>query len=148
MNITGRTMELEISHDCSRVDWQEVADILRGVGMAFHSPEVHRQAFLNSFAAVFIYTPDRQLAGFGRAISDGMYQAAVYDVAVRPELQKQGIGAMIMRNLLAPLSGCNVILYASPGKEGFYESLGLRRMKTGMALFISPERMAERGFIV
>jgi hypothetical protein len=42
------------------------------------------------------------------------------------------------------LPGCNVILYASPGKEDFYRKLGLRRMKTGMARFQNPGAMARR----
>jgi len=82
------------------------------------------------------------MIGFGRAISDGAYQAAVYDVAVVPEFQKMGIGKIIMEKILERLSGCNVILYAAPGKEDFYLKLGLRKMKTGMALFRNPEKMA------
>jgi len=37
-------------------------------------------------------------------------------------------------------------LYAAPGKERFYEKLGFRRMKTGMALFLNRERMQMKGF--
>jgi hypothetical protein len=44
------------------------------------------------------------------------------------------------------LPPCNVILYASPGKEGFYEKHGLRKMKTGMARFTNADRMKTRGF--
>ena len=44
------------------------------------------------------------------------------------------------------ISHCNVILYATPGKEGFYEKSGFRRMKTGMARFIKDASMRERGF--
>jgi len=40
----------------------------------------------------------------------------------------------------------NVILFASPGKEDFYRKLGLRKMKTGMALFKKPDEMKEKGF--
>ena len=42
---------------------------------------------------------------------------------------------------------CNVILYASPGKEGLYSRLGFRKMKTGMARFVNLERMESMGFI-
>ena len=53
---------------------------------------------------------------------------------------------MIMENILNRLSHCNIILYASPGKEEFYETLTFRKMKTGMALFKNSEAMAARGF--
>ena len=35
------------------------------------------------------------MIGFGRAISDGTYQAAIYDVAVNPDFQKKGLGNII-----------------------------------------------------
>jgi ribosomal protein S18 acetylase RimI-like enzyme len=138
-------MEIDIVYDCSETDWKAVSETLKRVGMAYEEPDVHKRAFEASHTAVFVYK-DSQLIGFGRAISDGAYQAAVYDVAVVPEFQKMGIGGIIMEKILERLSGCNVILYARPGKEEFYRRLGLRKMKTGMALFRNPEKMAEKGF--
>ncbi|HUN56371.1 MAG TPA: GNAT family N-acetyltransferase [Smithella sp.] len=142
-------MEIDIVYDCSEADWKAVSETLKSVGMAYEEPEVHKRAFEASHTTVFVYQAGRQagrLIGFGRAISDGAYQAAVYDIAVVPDFQKMGIGRMIMEKILERLSGCNVILYASPGKEDFYRKLGLRKMKTGMALFRNPDRMAQRGF--
>jgi GNAT superfamily N-acetyltransferase len=138
-------VEIDIRFDCSEVDWKAVSETLRRVGMAYYEPNIHRKAFENSYITVFIYR-DNCLIGFGRAISDGAYQSAVYDVAVIPEFQKKGIGTTIMKNILAQLSQCNVILYAAPGKEDFYRTLGLRKMKTGMALFGKAEEMREKGF--
>ncbi len=138
-------MEIDIVYDCSDTDWKAVSETLKRVGMAYEEPDVHKRAFEASHTAVFVYK-DSQLIGFGRAISDGAYQAAVYDVVVVPEFQKMGIGGIIMEKILERLSGCNVILYARPGKEEFYLRLGLRKMKTGMALFRNPEKMAEKGF--
>lgn len=138
-------MDIDISFDSSAIDWPIVADTLRQVGMAHHAPEVHRRAFAASHTTVFAWS-DGQLVGFGRAISDGAYQSAIYDVAVRPEFQSQGIGKLILTNILTHLPKGNIILYASPGKEAFYETLGFRRMKTGMALFADVAAMAQKGF--
>ncbi|MBG0776843.1 MAG: GNAT family N-acetyltransferase [Desulfovibrionaceae bacterium] len=138
-------MELEYRSECAGVDWARVAEILRRVGMAHHAPEVHRAAFEASYATVFVYDGD-VLAGFGRAISDGAYQAAIYDCAVLPECQGRGAGRRIVEALLARVGHCNVILYAAPGKEGFYERLGFRRMRTGMARFVNADALRERGF--
>ena len=113
--------------------------------MAYHEPDVHRKAFEASHTTVFVYQTD-QLIGFGRAISDDAYQAAIYDCAVLPEYQGKGIGKIIMQNILSRISHCNIILYASPGKEGFYEKQGFRKMKTGMARFIRDASMRDRGF--
>ena len=133
-------MELKIVTDCSGIDWSIIAESLRKVGMAYHSPEVHRRAFEASYTTVFIYDGS-QLTGFGRAISDGEYQGAIYDVAVLPEAQGKGIGKVIIQTILAQLSNCNIILYATPGMEGFYKKLGFGVMTTGMAVFTNPEAM-------
>ena len=138
-------MEMDIAYDCSGVDWQSVADTLKLVGMAYDEPEVHKKAFHASYATVFVYHASR-LIGFGRAISDGVYQAALYDIAVLPEFQGMGVGKLILNKILDAVAGCNVILYASPGKEDFYRKQGFQKMKTGMALFRNAETMAERGF--
>jgi len=136
---------LTTRYGCAGVDWREVADTLERVGMAHFAPESHQRAFAASHTTVFIHEGER-LAGFGRAISDGVYQAALYDIAVVPEMQGRGVGRIIVEGLLARLPGCNVILYASPGKEGFYRKLGFRLMKTGMAAFVKAEAMAAKGF--
>ena len=140
-------MNIEIKYDCTGVDWKKVSGILKSVGMAHHDPEKHRAAFEASRCTVFLYH-EEQLVGFGRAISDWVYQAAVYDCAVVEACQGLGLGRLIVREILSRLPGCNVILYASPGKEGFYEKQGFKRMKTGMARFVNRDLMAERGFTV
>ena len=138
-------MNFEVRFDCEGVDWQNVSDTLKSVGMAHHGAEKHEAAFRGSYTTVFIYQ-GKQLVGFGRAISDGVYQAGVYDVAVATDFQGQGLGRLIMEKILSKISNCNIILYASPGKEGFYEKLQFRKMKTGMARFINSEAMQAKGF--
>jgi len=138
-------VELDIRYDTSGIDWNGISETLKLVGMAYYEPEKHRKAFENSRVTVFVYH-DGRLIGFGRAISDDAYQAAVYDVAVLPEFQGKGVGKKILETILSRLPGCNVILYASPGKEDFYKAFGLRKMKTGMALFRNGPLMKEKGF--
>jgi ribosomal protein S18 acetylase RimI-like enzyme len=138
-------MKIEIKHECKDIDWKQISELLKSVGMAWHSPERHKAAFEASYCAVFLYADD-QLVGFGRAISDGAYQAAIYDCAVSEAYQGRGLGKLIIKELLAKIPGCNVILYATPGKEGFYEKLGFRKMKTGLACFINRDGMQKRGF--
>lgn len=140
-------MNLKTQYDCSNIDWNDVSGTLKRVGMAFYEGEIHKKAFENSHTVVFIFDGDK-LIGFGRAISDGVNQAAVYDVAVLPEYQGKGMGRKIIESILNSLPQCNFILYASPGKEMFYEKLNFKRMKTGMALFRNALEMQKRGFTV
>ena len=139
-----RRMELDIKYDCTGVDWSKVCEILGLAGMAHGEPEQHRLAWEASHTTVFAYRA-RELIGFGRAISDGVFQAAVYEVAVIPAFQHQGVGTVIMRSIFTRLPNCNVILYASPGKEPFYQTLGMRKLKTGLALFRKADHMSARG---
>jgi ribosomal protein S18 acetylase RimI-like enzyme len=138
-------MDIEVTLDCSSVDWKVVSDTLRDVGMGYHEPSLHRKAFENSYVTVFLYQGNH-LIGFGRAISDGAYQAAIYDVAVNPDYQRKGLGSTIIETILTRLPQCNIILYASPGKETFYIKHEFKRMKTGMARFTNAENMREKGF--
>ena len=133
-------MDFDIKQDCNGVDWKSVSETLKSVGMAYHEPEMHKRAFESSHTTVFVYNDDR-LIGFGRAISDDAYQAAIYDCAVLPEVQGKGIGKVIIQTILDQLPNCNIILYATPGMEGFYKKLGFRAMKTGMAVFTTPQAM-------
>lgn len=138
-------MKTEIKFDCSGVDWGLVADTLRRVDMACYSPALHEKAFRNSYVTVFVYH-ENQMIGFGRAISDDAYQAAIYDLVVTPDYQKKGLGKTILKHILTRLPDCNILLYASPGKEEFYIKHDFRKMKTGMARFIKAGKMKEKGF--
>ncbi len=138
-------MDLKLRFNTTGIDFKLVPEILKEVGMAWHTPERQQKAFVNSHAVVFAFDGEK-LIGFGRAISDGICQAALYDVAVLPAYQGLGIGSTIVTELVCHCPGCNIILYASPGKERFYQKMDFRKMKTAMALFIDPERKRERGF--
>ena len=138
-------MPLRFQYDCAAINWELIPEILKAAGMSFHDAAIHQRTFSSSASVVFVYD-SQQLIGFGRAISDGLIQAAIYDVAVLPSHQRLGIGKQIIEKIVASLPGCNFILYAAPGKELFYQKLKFRRMKTAMALFVKADTMSERGF--
>ncbi len=139
-------MSVRIEFDCKNVDWNALKEILKLVGMANFEPEKHRRAFESSYVTVFVYL-DNRLVGFGRAVSDGEYEAVIYDIAVHPDHQRRGLGKLVMDRIGEQLSFCNLILFANPGKEGFYAKQGFRKMKTGMARFIDFDKMESLGFI-
>jgi GNAT superfamily N-acetyltransferase len=81
------------------------------------------------------------LVGFGRVLSDGKYYGAIYDVLVQPSLHGNGIGKLIMKDLLNQTKHLMyVTLFATPGKMEFYKKLGFHKMATGM-LIPRSERM-------
>jgi aralkylamine N-acetyltransferase len=139
-------MTLRITFDMQGVDWAEVCSVIRLAPLWAPEPEKYRKACAKSAAVAFAYDGDR-LVGVGRSISDGEYNAYICDVTVLPEFQGKGVGRRIVQALLDRVPVKNVILFAAPGKEGFYERFSFRRLKTGMARFADPQRMKERGII-
>lgn len=136
----------EYKFSCSDVNWSDVRNLLKKVGMAIIPQDSLKKAFENSFAIIFVLK-EGKLVGMGRAISDGVCQAALYHVAVDPEYQGIGLGRTITNRLCDKLTGCNIILYTVPGTEVFYEKLHFRKMLTGMARFVNEERAVNRGVI-
>ena len=139
-------MELTYQKDCTNIDWERVPELLNKIGMSFVDTDKHRISFENSYAVVFVYD-EKKMIGFGRSISDGVRQSALYDIAIDPMYQGYGIGRKVVDILLDATPDCNFVLYASPGKEDFYRKLGFKKMKTGMMIFADPKRMEDGVFV-
>jgi GNAT superfamily N-acetyltransferase len=98
-------------------------------------------AICNSWYSISIYH-NRNLIGFGRIISDGIYQTLICDVMVHPEYQGQGIGKKIIEALLKKCEeeGIKwVQLFCAKGKQEFYHKLGFISRESeapGMSIFI------------
>lgn len=146
MEIVEVGMQYRIQKSCDNIDWQAVCQVLQQAGLATHSMELTRKAFENSFLVVFVFD-NNLLIGVGRAISDGAYQAAIYDIAVLPAYQGKKLGRLIIDEIHKGLQNINIILYARPGKEAFYSKIGYSKMLTGMARFNNEKVMREKGFI-
>lgn len=70
---------------------------------------------------------DEELVGFGRMVSDGILHAVIYEMIVKPEYQRKGIGAKILNMLVNKCQQGNirdVQLFCARGKKGFYEKYG------------------------
>ena len=125
---------VRISRNLTEIDWAYAAHLIESAPLGSRDPAVLQRAFENSFAVSFAWD-EQELVGLGRAISDGYYQAAIYDLVVGPRQQGTGVGTMLMDDLHAQLQGIeNIILYAVPGKERFYRRFGYRLMRTAMAI--------------
>jgi ribosomal protein S18 acetylase RimI-like enzyme len=126
------TMNISLKYDLKNVNWAEITEIFRLAPLGKRGPEKLRRACENSYLVCLAYD-EKKLIGMGRALSDGEYQAAIYDLVVRPEYQDKGIGRQIMEAIQKRLPVKTIILYAVPGKEPFYQKLGYFKMRTAMA---------------
>ena len=134
--------ETELAH----VDWNEAAEVVRLAPLGTREPDKMARAFRNSYAVVTVFD-DHKLIGLARAICDGEYHAAIYDVVLLPEYQGRHIGQEMLRRLCAQLPVANLILFANPGREGFYTRSGFRKMLTAMAIMHPSMADPARGFL-
>ena len=67
-----------------------------------------------------------RLVGFGRATSDGVFRAGLWDVVVAGDHQGQGLGRRIVEALLQEpaLQGVERTYLMTTNSAGFYEQLG------------------------
>ncbi|WP_044748437.1 GNAT family N-acetyltransferase [Bacillus alveayuensis] len=132
-------MDIKIHSDFSNANLDEMKEVYRSVGWTKHTKEIIKQVFEAS-NVIALATVNGRIIGFGRAISDGVFNAAIYDVVVHRDFQKQGIAKKIMEYLLDKLSNVSCVhLISTTGNEEFYRKLGLKRVKTGMARYLNPK---------
>ncbi len=134
-------------YNVSAVDWSELSELYRKAPLGDKSPMDLQTVFSNSRFKCFVYA-NEELIGVGRALADGIDCAYIADVAVHPELQGKGLGTAIIEKLVSLSNGHKkIILYANPGTEGFYQTIGFHRMKTAMAIWRNQDQAIKVGLI-
>lgn len=136
----------EIIKTCEDIDFNQVSEILKFYGLSDYDSSVQEKVFHNSYGVVFLKQEDK-IIGVGRAISDGICQAQICNVAVRDEYRGKGLGKVVIDELLTQVKGCTVVLYTHPKHFGLYEHWGFSKMKTAYVLFHNEEHYREEGFI-
>ena len=78
------------------------------------------------------------MVGFGRATSDGIYRAVLWDIVVAGELQGMGLGRQVVDALLNSPTLKNVerIYLMTTNSTEFYLQLGFKRSHRQELLFI------------
>ncbi|CAN7411072.1 GNAT family N-acetyltransferase [Rossellomorea sp. LjRoot5] len=118
-------------------------DVYRSVGWLKHTNEVISKIFLRS-DIVSLAVLEGRIVGVGRALTDGVFNATIYDVVVHRSYQRKGIATLIMKDLLEQLADVScVILISTTGNEDFYRKHGMKSLKTGMARYLNPSLAEE-----
>jgi ribosomal protein S18 acetylase RimI-like enzyme len=140
-------MKIEINYSIEGIEWNKLCELIRLAPLGERDPAKLKKAVENSYVVCSAFV-DNEMAGFGRALSDGQYQSAIYDVVVLPKYQKRGVGRLVVESLLKKLpKDSTVLIYVAPGRQLFYERLGFGYLKTGMGLFPNEEKSRENGYI-
>ena len=138
-------MNLAWCLDQSRINWKELSHLYKIAPLGDKPAAGLDVVFSNSRYKCFVFD-DSILVGAGRALADGLDCSYICDIAVHPEYQGVGLGKQIVQHLIDQSRGHKkIILYANPGKEGFYSKLGFKKMDTAMAIFENEDEMIKNG---
>jgi N-acetylglutamate synthase-like GNAT family acetyltransferase len=69
---------------------------------------------------------DQRLIGFGRATSDTVYRAVIWDIVVDLEYRRQGLGRKLVETLISAPELCQVerVYLFTTHQKAFYERIG------------------------
>ncbi|WP_115071219.1 GNAT family N-acetyltransferase [Synechococcus sp. UW179B] len=74
----------------------------------------------------------KRMVGFGRATTDGVYRAVLWDVVVAGDLQGRGLGRRVVEALLSAttIRQTERVYLMTTKSAGFYQQLGFKEIKT------------------
>jgi ribosomal protein S18 acetylase RimI-like enzyme len=124
---------LTVSHE-KTISPVQVQDLCASVGWSRRDPVLIAKALSHSLAVVSAWDKE-VMVGFARATGDQVFNATIWDVAVRPSYQKRGVGRLLMVELLKDLDTYSIpliTLYADPGTDGFYKRFGFSTDPSGV----------------
>lgn len=112
-----------------------IYETYQSVGWLKHDKDKIRKIFENSTHVVFaIY--DNKVIGFARALSDGVFNAAIYDVVVNKDFQNNQIGMHMLEHILKEIESLSCIhLISTIDNLEFYQKAGFKKLKTGMVIY-------------
>lgn len=111
-------------------------------GLSAKTTEAAEIGLANSLHSVMITKEDNEVIGMGRIIGDGGCFCQIVDICVLPEYQGQGIGKLIMENLMSYIKNklpesCYISLIADGDADKLYAKYGFKDTmpkSKGMAL--------------
>nr|YP_010195671.1 hypothetical protein LK100_pgp179 [Crassiphycus birdiae]UAD83068.1 hypothetical protein [Crassiphycus birdiae] len=114
----------------SYVNLYDLEKLCDSVGWVRRPLQKVKTAIDNSFlTASLFYEKNRKkfLIGFARATSDTSFNATIWDVVIHPEFQGQGLGKILMDQIIKQLRYndiSTITLFADPQVVSFYKHLG------------------------
>ena len=114
----------------------QLAVLFSAVGWSDETVEMTPQMFKN-FNIPFIHSTlvfsawnEDKMVGCVRVLSDTMFRSIIYDLAVLPEYQNQGIGSELINKCIETYPNSEWSLETIPERVSFYEKLGFEINKS------------------
>jgi ribosomal protein S18 acetylase RimI-like enzyme len=122
------------------IKWEQINTLRFSVGWCTKRSEEKWREILDKSSFVYSVLDEGKLVGMGRIVEDGIF-CMFYDIVVHKDYQSQGIGKMIMNNLLAFTKDkkfSSISLFADPNNRDFlipfYNKFDFELFETGMRL--------------
>ena len=90
-----------------------------------------KKCLANSDVIISIWS-DREIVGFGRALSDGVYRGVLWDIIIDENHQGNGYGKLIVKNLLnsKKIKNTKNIYLMTTNKKLFYSQIDFKEVTT------------------
>jgi len=90
-----------------------------------------KKCLANSDVIISIWS-DREIVGFGRALSDGVYRGVLWDIIIDENHQGNGYGKLIVKNLLnsKKIKNTKKIYLMTTNKKLFYSQIDFKEVTT------------------
>ena len=90
-----------------------------------------RKSLANSDAIISLWNGN-EIVGFGRALSDGIFRAVLWDIVIDKNHQGKGYGKLIVNNLLnsRKLKNTKKIYLMTTNKKLFYSQIDFKEVTT------------------
>lgn len=116
---------------------EQVQELFNSVHWQYRKTSEIEDSFKKSILVISAWD-NEILIGMGRATGDGIFNATIWDVAVRPMYQNSGIGTLIIKTMLTKLRACGIpliTLYTESQKKDFYSKLGFETHSSIIGMF-------------
>ena len=128
-NYKNQKISIFLSKD-KNINLYALEELCDTVGWVRRPLKKVKMAIENSFLIVSLsYNENKQkkLIAFARATSDNTFNATIWDVVVHPEFQRQGLGKILINEIVTQLRHADIntiTLFADPQVLNFYKNLG------------------------
>jgi ribosomal protein S18 acetylase RimI-like enzyme len=95
----------------------------------------YNKPFINSTLVISAWKNDKLIA-FVRVLSDKMIRSIIYDLAVDPEYQKNGIGSELVKRCIENFPNSEWLVGTEDGIASFYEKNGFKKMGKNGGVFL------------
>lgn len=136
---------LQFCDQASRVDLHQLQQLFQLTAFWARDRAIEdlKIAIANSNPVITIWDRDL-LVGFGRATSDGIYRAAIWDVVIHPDYQGAGLGRKLVQTVLSHPNVCRVerVYLMTTHQQAFYEKIGFQ-YNTSTTMVLHNQQIAD-----